>query len=42
MVVDFTTQVLLQQQRDEIYLTGQMKLLKPAGVPRCGKGGRSF
>ena len=28
IIIDFTTQVLLQQQRDEIYLTGQMKLLK--------------
>ena len=28
IIIDFTTQVLQQQQRDEIYLTGQMKLLK--------------
>ena len=28
IIVDFTTQVLQEQQRDEIYLTGQMKLLK--------------
>ena len=28
VIVDFTTEVLQTQQRDEIYLTGQMKLLK--------------